>query len=129
MNILLITILISASIYDLKYKIIPNYISLLVLLAGFLFGKIYFNGILVAIIILTICVIYDENYKGGGDIKLLGALGIATGFINTFYIYIISDILVLIFRVVHKKVLKKEILEVSYAPFILITMSILTLIE
>lgn len=121
MNNILIIILILASVYDLKYRIIPNYISLLVLLIGFLYGEIYFSGILISILILAICLFYQENYKGGGDIKLLGALGLVLGFYPISFIFILSDLLVIIFRKINKKI-GKEILELPYAPFILISM-------
>lgn len=124
MNIVLIIILFLASVYDLKYRIIPNYISLLVLLIGFLYGEIYFSGILISILILAICLFYQENYKGGGDIKLLGALGLVLGVYPISFVFIFSDLLVLIFRKINEK-RDKQILELPYAPFILISMIIL----
>lgn len=125
MYLIIILFLLLASAYDIKYKIIPNYISLLILLVGFLFGKIYFSGILVAVFILAICLIYDEKYKGGGDIKLIASIGVLIGFYKVAYVYAIAEILVVIFRSIYKKVKKQEIIEISYAPFIFIGMIIL----
>ena len=90
-----------------------------------MFGKIYFSGILVAVFILAIYLIYDEKYKGGGDIKLIASIGVLIGFYKVAYVYAIAEILVVIFRSIYKKVKKQEIIEISYAPFIFIGMIIL----
>ncbi len=90
----------------------------------YIYGEIYFSGIFISVLILVICIFYDEDYKGGGDIKLLGALGLVKGFYCVSFIFILSDLLVITFRKIYKK-LDKEILEVPYAPFMLISMIIL----
>lgn len=127
MTLILIVI---ASIYDLKYMKIPNYISLLILLVGLYNGKIYISGLLVAIIILAITLIPKyENYKGGGDIKLLGAIGLVKGFIYVYLLFLLSDLIEIIYRYIVLKSLKKEYKTVlPYAPFILISYLILTLL-
>ncbi len=94
-NFVVLIFLLIIAIIDIKKKIIHNKTSLLTLLIGlFLYKKIYLTGLLVATLILIICIFIDENYKGGGDIKFIGVIGLLKGFNFTIEFYIISELLV-----------------------------------
>ncbi|WP_250277580.1 prepilin peptidase [[Clostridium] colinum] len=102
-------------IIDTKYKIIHNKSSLLTLLIGFVLQrKLYITGLFVALIILLICVFVDEKYKGGGDIKFIGVIGLLKGFNFTMEFYIISEILCFTYRKIKRK---NKTEQLAYAPF------------
>lgn len=124
----MVCILLLATIYDLKYNIIPNYISLLTILIGLYNGKIYISGLLVAIFILIITLKF-ENYKGGGDIKLIGAIGLLKGFEFTYGLFLFSEILELVFRLILKILKKPSDKGIAYAPIMLISSILLLAIE
>lgn len=119
MNIFLFTILLVIAIIDIKYQTIHNNISLLTLLIGFILqGNIYISGLFVSLIILLICVILDENYKGGGDIKFIGVIGLLKGFNFTMEFYIIAEILCFMYRRI-KNIPKEK--PIAYAPFMFLS--------
>ena len=118
-NFVVLAFLLIIAIIDIKKKTIHNKTSLLTLLIGlFLYKKIYLTGLLVATLILIICIFIDENYKGGGDIKFIGVIGLLKGFNFTIEFYIISEILCVVYRKITKKYKKEEI---AYAPFMFLS--------
>ncbi len=76
---------------------------------------------LVAILILLICIFIDENYKGGGDIKLICVIGLLKGFYFTMEFYIISEILCILYRRLFKV---NKVKEIAYAPFMFLSIVI-----
>lgn len=124
-NFVVLIFLLIIAIIDIKKKTIHNKTSLLTLLIGlFLYKKIYLTGLLVATLILIICIFIDENYKGGGDIKFIGVIGLLKGFNFTIEFYIISEILCVVYRKITKKYKKEEI---AYAPFMFLSFLIKTI--
>lgn len=124
-NFVVLAFLLIIAIIDIKKKTIHNKTSLLTLLIGlFLYKKIYLTGLLVATLILIICIFIDENYKGGGDIKFIGVIGLLKGFNFTIEFYIISEILCVVYRKITKKYKKEEI---AYAPFMFLSFLIKTI--
>lgn len=123
----MIVLLFLATIYDLKYRKIPNYLSLLILLVGFFNWKIYLSGLLVSIMILIITLFPKyENYKGGGDIKLIGAIGLVNGLHYTYNLFLLAEILEILFRYIILKPANKNYKQgLPYAPFLLISSIIL----
>ena len=118
-DFLVLVLLLIIAIIDIKKKTIHNKSSLLTLLIGlFLYKKIYLTGLLLAVLILIICLFIDENYKGGGDIKFIGVIGLLKGFYFTMEFYIISEVLCIIYRKITKKGKKEEI---AYAPFMFLS--------
>lgn len=118
-DFLLLIFLFIIAIIDIKKKKIYNKTSLLILLIGlFSYSKIYLTGIFVAIFIILLCIFLDEKYKGGGDIKLIGVIGILKGFNFTFEMYIISEILCYSYRKI-KKI--NNTYQIPYAPFIFLS--------
>lgn len=123
MDIFLLIILLVIAIIDTKYKIIHNKSSLSTLLIGFVLQrKLYITGLFVALIILLICVFVDENYKGGGDIKFIGVIGLLKGFNFTMEFYIIAEILCFIYR---KTKRKNKTEQLAYAPFMFLSFLIM----
>lgn len=74
------SLLMAASVWDLRKRIIPDSICLLIALAGLIdFSPAKFLGIL-AVLPLLIAALYRPGGIGGGDIKITAAAGIVLGF-------------------------------------------------
>ena len=73
-------LLIVASVWDFRKRIIPDSICVLIALTGLIdFSPVNFLGILAALPLL-IAALYKPRGLGGGDIKLTAAAGIVLGF-------------------------------------------------
>lgn len=73
-------LLLVASVWDLRKRIIPDSICFLIALAGLIdFSPVKFLGILAALPLL-IAALYRPGGVGGGDIKLAAAAGMVLGF-------------------------------------------------
>ena len=73
-------LLITASVWDVKKRIIPDTLCLLMALVGLLsLSPTKLFGIFIALP-LFIAAICKDGSVGGGDIKLTAAIGIVTGF-------------------------------------------------
>ncbi|MEA4822200.1 MAG: A24 family peptidase [Erysipelotrichales bacterium] len=73
-------LLMAASVWDLRKRIIPDSICLLIALTGLIdFSPVKLLGILAALPLL-IAALLKEGGIGGGDIKLTAAAGIVLGF-------------------------------------------------
>ena len=73
-------LLMAASVWDLRKRIIPDSICLLIALTGLIdFSPVKFLGILAALPLL-IAALCKPDGIGGGDIKLTAAAGIVLGF-------------------------------------------------
>lgn len=78
--VLFISLLVAASVTDIRKRIIPNTICALVALAGLIcFSPAKLFGILAALPLL-IPAVCKEGSIGGGDIKLTAAVGLVLGF-------------------------------------------------
>ncbi|OLN30078.1 hypothetical protein DSOL_3210 [Desulfosporosinus metallidurans] len=74
-----IVLLLTASVFDVKKRIIPDTICLVVALTGFIsFEPMKLFGVLTALPLLLAALIWGGI--GGGDIKLMAASGIVLGF-------------------------------------------------
>ena len=73
-------LLIAASLWDLRKRIIPDSICILIALTGLIdFSPVRLLGVLAAMPLLTAALCKPEGI-GGGDIKLTAAAGIVLGF-------------------------------------------------
>lgn len=121
---LLISILITLSIIDLKHKIIPDSLNI----AGLIIGIIYIiinKGILKSIIgsfiglVLFLAIAVITNAMGGGDIKLMTVLGLIFGIKGVLFITLFSFILGAVISVgllILKIQSRKD--EIPFGPFI-----------
>ncbi len=96
----LIGILILASIYDLYYKKIPNWLTFSSLISGIIFQSAFrghdgfifsLQGIGIGFVITFI--IYLAGGFGAGDVKLMAAIGSFVGPKEIFIIFIFSSLL------------------------------------
>lgn len=79
-TVLFSCLLITASMWDVKKRIIPDRICLLTAITGMIcFSPVKLIGILAALPLLMAAMCRQESV-GGGDIKLTAAAGMVTGF-------------------------------------------------
>lgn len=83
---LILTILLAATIfYDLRYRIVPNFLIVLSLAAGFIMTGM--EGITTLLKTITVAVLlsypafygYERGWMGGGDVKLVVAISLIAG--------------------------------------------------
>lgn len=81
MSALVIQVLLFASVYDIKTHTVPNYVHILILLAGLLRFQFFpaLLGFLLVPLPLYIAFRCNENGMGAGDIKLMAACGFVLG--------------------------------------------------
>lgn len=78
--VLFLCLLLAASVWDLRKRIIPDGICLLIALTGLIdFSPVRLWGVLAALPLLIAALCKPEGI-GGGDIKLTAAAGIVMGF-------------------------------------------------
>jgi Flp pilus assembly protein protease CpaA len=112
------------SIYDIKKRIIPNYLVAIILLTGIINSIMYHShshlilGALFPSFPLLI-LRFKSKYPGFGDIKLLSAVGTWLGWTLNFYVFILACILSLAFVFIYKLITNKQLKSVAFAPFIL----------
>lgn len=123
-GVLLSFLLMAAGYTDIKRRVIPDIICLLIVLISLLkFNFINLLGIGISIPFLIAAVLV-ENSIGGGDIKLTAAIGIVLGFWKGIYGLILGlSFLVLFYLliVLKSKVMKKQVarnLPMPLAPFL-----------
>jgi len=95
-----------ATVSDLKSQRIPNWLTLCGLVAGIAW-QVGFHGLPglghaaagFAIGFGTFFMLWMTGGSGGGDVKLMGAIGVWLGFKPTLYVLLISTILVLVLSI------------------------------
>ena len=79
--VLFFCLLLAASVWDLRKRIIPDSICLLIALTGLIdFSPVNLLGVLAALPLL-LAALYKPEGIGGGDIKLTAAAGMVLGFV------------------------------------------------
>ncbi|MFZ2537480.1 MAG: A24 family peptidase [Oscillospiraceae bacterium] len=118
------SLLLVTSYVDIKKRMIPNRLCLLIAMTGLInFSPVNLFGIFVALPFL-IAAMSKENSIGGGDIKLTATVGIVLGFWNGMYGIIIALSILLLFYIIliaAAKVRKKQVgknLSMPLAPFL-----------
>ena len=80
--VLFLCLLLAASVWDLRKRIIPDSICLMIALTGLMdFSPVRLLGVLAALPLL-IATLYKPEGIGGGDIKLTAAAGMVLGFVG-----------------------------------------------
>ena len=120
---LLIVLVLVASVYDARYRRIPNWLVLAGALAGFCCSAVFsgWHGVLGSLMgFLTGFVLYLPLYavraRGAGDVKLLAAMGAIVGLATCFQIALYSALIGGLFALVvaiRKKRLGQTVFNVS----------------
>ncbi|OGK53421.1 hypothetical protein A3H78_02705 [Candidatus Roizmanbacteria bacterium RIFCSPLOWO2_02_FULL_36_11] len=113
---------------DLKYHIIPDEMTILLVLIGIIlmflrqsFFDYFFGALLLSLIMYGIYAVTKGRGMGFGDVKLafpMGLiLGIKSGFIALYLSFIIGGFFSLLLIIIHKRNLKSKI---AFGPFMII---------
>lgn len=117
---LLSEMLLIASYYDIRTRIIPDWIHVLILIVGLIeFDPVKsLVGLVVAPLPFLIMALAKEGSIGGGDIKLIGAMGFVLGLEKCMIIAISASALIILLVLSHylniKKILEKRL---PFIPF------------
>ena len=130
MLILTIIILLIASIYDIKYRKIPNALIAILLLIGIVSFVCNDNRIpqLVGLVLpLVLLIPYALGKTGAGDIKLLISTGFILGAVPNTVIFIFSLLLALFCALILTLLRRRPTSDLPYAPFFLGSLIVLLL--
>lgn len=143
-NFLFIFCLFIISIIDFKKKIIPNSLNLFIMGLNIVRGlllKLNFENFLMGMGIFPILLlfiygygsdIYKKELIGFGDIKLMASIGFYNGytsFLEVIIFYNILSFLGIVAYIFMKILLKRENLEIAFAPEIVLSYFILKIME
>jgi len=96
---LFIILLLTASVFDIKKRIIPDTVCLLIALTGLIgFEPVKLFGILTALPLLLAALVWGG--MGGGDIKLMAAAGLVLGFHKSMAAMVMGLIVLLVFHAI-----------------------------
>ena len=124
-EIVLIVLLLAAAVYDVRYRRIPNWISVSGAAIGLALNSFLYGGVAGLIFSLKGLVLgfvvyfalYMLHAMGAGDVKLMGAVGALVGWRNWFAIFlvtaIVGGVLALLVMVLRGRV-KKTLWNVGY---------------
>lgn len=133
-QIIAYTLLLSVSMIDAKYHIIPNKIIVTAFISGVvLLGAYYLIypelsmkntidclfGALVGFGMLFVVSIISKQGIGMGDVKLIGSLGLILGMINCYSVLFYALVVLVIYALVNwirKKINMKS--QIPFAPFV-----------
>lgn len=124
-EIVLIVLVLAAAIYDVRYRRIPNWVSVSGALIGVALNSFLYPGVPGLIfalkgLALGFCMyflLYALHAMGAGDVKLMGAAGSLVGWQDWFGIFLITAILggiMSVLVVLLRKRFKKTLWNVGY---------------
>lgn len=117
-------LLLICSHVDLRCRIIPNRVVILMLIPGLLNSWLYTDLIdsLIGIVVPSLPLFLVRSkwnfYIGGGDIKLLSAIGAWVGWYANIYVLLAGGVLALIYVGIERGLRRGIILSVPFAPFL-----------
>ena len=124
--------LIYLSIYDIRHHKVTDssvllYIPIVTLKCtvevclGTLFDYVpMLLGAAAGFVILLSAAMLTHGGIGGGDIKLAAVLGLAAGLQGMLVTLLVASLGAAIYGVVHKYILKKDMLAIAFVPFMLV---------
>jgi prepilin peptidase CpaA len=114
---ILLTLVVGAAVYDVRYRRIPNWLTVSGALAGASANTVHqgWQGLGMSLVGLAVgfgiyLVLYLLHAMGAGDVKLMGAVGATVGWENWFAIFVITAIVggvMALILVVQKKRVRK----------------------
>ena len=127
-QIAFLTIMLSlVTIIDMKYNVIPNSITAIILIFGVLFNllnnEISSSSMLIGFFVISLPLFFIaiilKDSMGGGDIKLMAVSGVFLGWQNIILAFLIGSLvgsLVSIILILLRKINKNEM--IPYGPFL-----------
>lgn len=117
-EIILLTLVLTAAVYDVRYRRIPNWLTASGVLAGLAMNAFLYQGwpglrlslVGFAIAFAVNFVMYILHFRGAGDVKLMAAIGAMVGWQDWFAIFlfsaVIGGVISLILIVIKKRAMK-----------------------
>ena len=119
-NILFILVLLYASYYDRKHRIIPDKVHVFILLLGLIHVSLV--DALIGLIVVPLPVLIIAITKGGiggGDIKLIGACSFFLGVVDGLYGTVLGILIAVLIHGFMLLIKKKKINETfAFAPYL-----------
>ena len=95
--VLAMVIFLVASVWDIRKRIVPNFLPTLLALIAFLpVSRVHVGGILVAVLLLVLGIFVGGI--GGGDIKMIAAYGLVRGVLEVTIGVTIAMLLLILFH-------------------------------
>lgn len=119
-NLIFTITLVYAGYEDLKKRIIPDKVHVIIMISSLLYDFSLFQsliGFFVLPIPFIMAVLFDENSIGGGDIKLVAAIGFFLGLMKGTIALIVGQFIAIFVTVVFKRNRKDTI---PMAPYLAI---------
>jgi prepilin peptidase CpaA len=124
-EVVLLALVLGAAVYDVRYRRIPNWLTMLGVLAGLGLNTFLYQGwpgLRLALLGLVMgfgvyFVLYALRAMGAGDVKLMAAIGAMVGWQDWFGIFIITAIIggfAALVLVVFRGRLKRTLFNVSF---------------
>lgn len=122
-SILLYLVLTMASYLDYRFRIIPDWVHLVIIAIGLINMNLARSlfGLVLSPLPFLIMALINKDSIGGGDIKLIGATGFVLGYVKTSAAYLIAMALAILFYGLYyfdKKKFRDQ--SFPFAPFFLI---------
>jgi prepilin peptidase CpaA len=100
-NLTLIALILTAAVYDVRYRRIPNWLTIGGVLAGIALNSFIYRGwpglqlslVGLAVGFAAYFILYSLRAMGGGDVKLMAAIGALVGVRDWFGIFLITAII------------------------------------
>jgi prepilin peptidase CpaA len=100
-NILLVALILAAGAYDIRYRRIPNWLTISGVLAGLAMNSFLYQGwagfrlslLGLAVGFGSYFILYLLRAMGAGDVKLMAAIGAMVGLADWFGIFVITAII------------------------------------
>jgi len=96
-------VLLLASYFDIRTRIIPNWIHVLIIMIGCIgFDPVRSTlGLILTVLPFLIMVMMIEGSIGGGDVKLVGACGFVLGFDMCMFLVICANVFAICFALLY----------------------------
>ncbi|WP_460325206.1 prepilin peptidase [Paenibacillus sp. YSY-4.3] len=117
-------LLLICSISDIRSRIIPNRLVIVLFPLGLLHSWLYMSladallGILIPSIFLWLAKYKLDFYIGAGDIKLLSAIGIWIGWYANIYVLLAGSVIALVYAGIAGSLRRGKVSSIPFAPFL-----------